>query len=41
MDRCDYQKEISDLLDKACSELNNEEFEILLSRIHDIIEDYD
>ena len=41
MDRFDYQEQINELLDKACGELNNTEFEILLSRVEDIINDYE
>lgn len=41
MDRYDCQEQISELLDKASSELDSREFEILLSRIEDIINDYE
>lgn len=41
MDRYDYQEQINDLLDKAVSELSSGEFEALLSRVEDIINDYD
>jgi hypothetical protein len=41
MDRFDYQEMINDLLDKASGELSDTEFEILLSRVKDIINDYE
>ncbi|MEN8079400.1 hypothetical protein ABFP60_20820 [Clostridioides difficile] len=41
MDRFDYAEKINDLLDKACSELDNNDFEILLSRVEGMIHDYE
>ena len=40
MNRIDYQKEISDMLDDALNNLNTEEFNTLIERIKEIIEDY-
>ena len=37
MDRLDYELEIIDILDNACSELNSEEFETLLTRTEKVI----
>lgn len=41
MDRLDYELEIEALLDKACGELPDHEFEKLLYRIREAIEDYE
>ena len=40
MDRIDYQNEISENLDKALNNLDAEEFDILIQRVKEIIEDY-
>ena len=40
MDRLDYEIEIIDLLGNACSELDSEEFEALLTRIEEVINYY-
>lgn len=37
MDRLDYELKIIEILDNACAELDSEEFEILLSRIEEVI----
>lgn len=41
MDRYDFQEKISELLDKALNELNNTDFELLLSRVEGIISNYE
>lgn len=40
MDRIDYQVKISEILDEALSELDTDEFDILIDRIKEVIEDY-
>ena len=40
MDRIDYQNEISETLDKALNNLNTEDFDILIQRVKEMIEDY-
>ena len=40
MDRIDYADKISELLDDAVNELSVEEFDILLNRISQILNDY-
>lgn len=37
MDRSDYESEIIDILSEACSELNSQEFETLLTRVEWIL----
>ena len=41
MDRYDYAEQINELLDKAQNELSNNEFELLLNRIEDMVNDYE
>ena len=41
MDRIDYEDKISELLDDAVNELSVEEFDILLNRISEMLNDYD
>lgn len=41
MDRYGYAEQINELLDKALSELDEVEFQILLSRVEDIVGDYE
>lgn len=40
MDRLDYESEVIDILYEACSELNSQEFETLLSRVEEILNFY-
>lgn len=40
MDRLDYQVKIAEILDDAISELNAEDFDILIESIKEVIEDY-
>lgn len=40
MDRIDYQEKIYELLYKAICELTVDEFDILLKRLEETIEDY-
>lgn len=40
MDRLEYELLIIDILDNACSELNWEEFDTLLTRIEEVINYY-
>ncbi len=40
MDRIDYQNKISEILDNALNNLDTEDFDILISRLKEIIEDY-
>ena len=40
MDRLDYESEIIDILNEACSELNSQEFETLLTRVEEILNFY-
>lgn len=40
MDRIDYQNAISEMLDNALSNLDTEEFDTLIERVKEIIEDY-
>jgi hypothetical protein len=37
MDRLDYESEVIDILNEACSELNSQEFETLLTRVEWIL----
>lgn len=37
MDRLDYESEINDILNEACSKLNSQEFETLLTRVEWIL----
>ena len=37
MDRLDYESEIIDILNEACSNLNSQEFETLLTRVEWIL----
>ena len=37
MDRLDYESEIIDILDEACSKLNSKEFETLLTIVESIL----
>lgn len=39
-DRLHFQEQITEILDRACSELNARDFEILLQRLKEEIEDY-
>lgn len=41
MNRLDYELKITDLLDEACSKLNPEEFETLLTRLIEVINYYE
>ena len=41
MDRLDYELEIENLLEEACVKLPDHEFEKLLDRIREAIEDYE
>ena len=41
MDRIDHADKISELLDDAVNELSVEEFDILLNRISEMLNDYD
>ena len=41
MHRIDYADKISELLDDAVNELSVEEFDILLNRISEMLNDYD
>lgn len=40
MDRLDYESEIIDILNEACSKLNSQEFETLLSRVEEVVNFY-
>lgn len=40
MDRTDYQNEISETLDNALNNLDTEDFDILIQRVKEMIEDY-
>lgn len=40
MDRLDYESEVIDILNEACSELNSQEFETLLTRVEEVINYY-
>lgn len=40
MDRIDYQNEISETLDKALNDLDTEDFDILIQRVKEMVEDY-
>lgn len=40
MNRVDYMNLINDLLEKAENELSNEQFNILLKRVKETVEDY-
>ena len=40
MDRLAYELKIIEILDNACGELNSEEFETLLTRIVETINNY-
>ena len=37
MDRLDYESEVIDILNEACSELSSQEFETLLTRVAEAI----
>lgn len=41
MDRLDYELKIIDILDEANSKLNSKEFEALLTRVEDAVNDYE
>lgn len=41
MERLDYELKIIDILDEACSKLNSKEFETLLARVEDAVNDYE
>lgn len=41
MDRLDYELEIIDIIDEACSKLNSEEFETFLRRVTEVINYYE
>lgn len=41
MDRLDYESEIIDILDEACSKLNSKEFETFLIRVTEVINYYE
>ena len=41
MDRYEILEQIEDLLDKGLNDLNNYEFELLLSNVDDLIQNYD
>ena len=40
MDRLDYESELIDILNEACSELNSQEFETLLTRVEEVLNFY-
>lgn len=40
MDRLDYESEVIDILNEACSELNSQEFETLLRRVEEVLNFY-
>lgn len=40
MDRLDYESEIIDILNEACSKLNSQEFETLLTRVEEVLNFY-
>lgn len=40
MDRVDYQVKIAEILDEALTNLNTDEFDILIDSIEEVIEDY-
>jgi hypothetical protein len=40
MDRLDYESEIIDILNEACSKLNSQEFETLLTRVEELLNFY-
>lgn len=40
MDRLDYESEIIDILNEACSKLNSQEFESLLTRVEELLNFY-
>ena len=40
MNRLDYELKITDILDDACSELDSEEFETLITRIEEVLNYY-
>ena len=40
MDRLDYESEVIDILHEACSELNSQEFETLLTRVEEVLNFY-
>lgn len=40
MDRLDYESEIIDILNEACSKLNSQEFEALLTRVEELVNFY-
>ncbi len=40
MDRIDYQNKIVEILDDALNELNSNDFDILIQRVKETIEDY-
>lgn len=41
MDRLSFELKIVDLLDDACSELSARDFEVLLERIKEVVENYE
>lgn len=41
MDRLDYELKIIDILDEACSKLNSEEFEKLITRVAEAVNYYE
>lgn len=40
MERLDYQNKISELLDNALNNLDTEDFDVLIQRVKEVIEDY-
>lgn len=41
MNRLDYEQKITDLLDEACSKLSSAEFDKLLNRVEETINNYE